>query len=153
MRKLSLLICVLGMPFASSAQSQPGSWENLSRLQAGDRIQVVEMNSKKVSGIFSSASDTEISLQGKEGQEVIPRQDIRSVKLMKNAHRFRNTLIGTAVGAGVGAGIAAGAWENRGFLGGKGVGAAMGAALGSLAGAVVGALAPSHDTIYRTKTA
>jgi hypothetical protein len=153
MRKLFLLICVLGMPFASSAQSHPGSWENLSRLEAGDRIQVVEMNSQKVSGIFSSASDTAISLQGEEGQRVIPRQDIRSVKLMKNAHHLRNAVIGAAVGAGVGAGIAAGAWENRGFEGGKGVGAAMGAALGSLAGAVVGAFAPSHETIYRMKAA
>jgi hypothetical protein len=151
MRKLFLLTCVLGVPFGSWAQSHPLSWENLDRLQPGDRIQVVEMNSKKVTGIFSSVSDAAISFEGPKGQQAIQRQDVRSVKLTKNTHRLRNGLVGAAVGAGVGAGIGAGAWESRGFLGGKGVGAAVGAAVGSLAGVVVGTLAPTQETIYSMK--
>ena len=107
MRKLLFLICVLGMPCASWAQSNPAPWENLNMLQAGEKIQGVEINSKKVSGTFLNVSDAAISLQEKAGQQTIQRQDVQSVKLRKHQHRLRNTLIGAAVGAGVGAGIGA----------------------------------------------
>jgi hypothetical protein len=158
MRKLLFLICVLGMPFASWAQSDPASWENLNMLQVGEKIQVVEMNSKKVSGTFLNVSDAAISLQEKAGQQTIQKQDVQSVKLMKHQHRLRNTLIGAAVGAGVGAGIGAATYHRctqTGFacLGdfGRGPQTAVGAVFGLVGGAVVGALVPSHKTIYRVK--
>jgi hypothetical protein len=103
MRKFWILVCVLGMPCVASAQ-----WENLNTLQAGQRIQVVEVNSKKDSGTFLGISDKTISLQGKSGEQTIQRQDVRSVKFMENKHRLRNTLIGATVGAGAGAGISVG---------------------------------------------
>ena len=143
MRKFWILACLLAMPSVVSAQ-----WEKLSTLQAGDKIQVIE-NSKKDSGTFLSVSDKEISLQGKSGGQTIQRQDVRSVRLMVNKHRVRNTLIGAGVGAGAGAGISAAAWEPHGFAGGRGTGAAVGAVIGAVGGAVVGALWPSHETIYR----
>jgi hypothetical protein len=143
LRKFLILVCVLGMPCVASAQ-----WENLSTLQAGRKIQVVE-NSKKVSGTFLSVSDKEISLQGKSGAQNIQRQDVRSVRLMENKHRLRNTLIGATVGAGAGAGISAAAWEPHGYVGGRGTGAAVGAVIGAVGGAVVGTLWPSHETIYK----
>lgn len=149
MRKLLFLICVLGLPCASWAQTNPASWENLNMLQAGEKIQVVEMNSKKVSGTFVNISDAVISLQEGAGPHAIQRQDVRSVKLMKAQHRLRNVLIGGAVGAGAGAGITAASWENHGFTGGKGTGATVGAVIGFAGGAIVGALVPSHKTIYR----
>ena len=143
MRIFWILACLLAMPSVASAQ-----WENLNTLQAGQKIQVLQ-TSKKDSGTFLSVSDKEISLQGKSGTQSIHRQDVRSVKLMENKHRLRNTLIGAAVGAGAGAGISAAAWEPRGFAGGRGTGAAVGAVIGVAGGAVVGALWPSHETIYR----
>jgi len=143
MRKFWILACLLGMPCVVSAQ-----WENLNTLQVGQKIQVLE-NSKKESGTFLSVSDKDISLQGKSGTQTIHRQDVRSVKLMENKHRLRNTLIGAAVGAGVGAGISAAAWEPHGYAGGRGTGAAVGAVIGAAGGAVVGALWPAHETIYR----
>jgi hypothetical protein len=124
------------------------SMENLNTLQAGQKIQVIE-TSKKDSGTFLSVSAKEISLQGKSGAQTIQRQDVRSVKLIENKHRLRNTLIGAAVGAGAGAGISAAAWEPHGFAGGRGTGAAVGAVIGAVGGAVVGALWPSHETIYK----
>jgi hypothetical protein len=144
MRKLWILACVLAVPSAASAQ-----WDNLNKLQAGQKIQVVEVNSKKDSGAFLSVSDTTISLQGKSGEQAIQRQDVRSVKLMVNKHRLRNSLIGAAVGAGGGAGIGAAAWEPHGYVGGRGTGAAVGAVIGAAGGAIVGALWPSRETIYR----
>jgi hypothetical protein len=143
MRKFWILACLLGMPCVVSAQ-----WENLNTLQVGQKIQVLE-NSKKESGTFLSVSDKDISLQGKSGAQKIQRQDVRSVKLMENKHRLRNTLIGAAVGAGAGAGISAAAWEPHGYVGGRGTGAAVGAVIGAVGGAVVGALWPSHETIYK----
>jgi hypothetical protein len=143
MRIFWILACLLAMPSVVSAQ-----WENLNTLQAGQKIQVVQ-TSKKDSGTFLSVSDKEISLQGKSGTQSIHRQDVRSVKLMENKHRLRNTLIGTAVGAGAGAGISAAAWEPRGFAGGRGTGAAVGAVIGAVGGTIVGALWPSHETIYK----
>jgi len=143
MRIFWILACLLAMPSVVSAQ-----WENLNTLQAGQKIQVLQ-TSKKDSGTFLSVSDKEISLQGKSGTQSIHRQDVRSVKLMENKHRLRNTLIGTAVGAGAGAGISAAAWEPRGFAGGRGTGAAVGAVIGAVGGTIVGALWPSHETIYK----
>ena len=151
MRKLSSLICILAIPCATWAQSGQASWENLSTLQAGQKIQVVEMNSKKDSGALLNISPTAISLQEKSGEQTIQRQDVRSVKLMEHAHRLRNTLIGAAVGAGAGAGITAAAWETHGFFEGRKVGAVFGAVLGVIGGAIIGALWPSHKMIYRVK--
>jgi hypothetical protein len=150
MRNFWILVCVLGMPCVASAQ-----WENLNTLQAGQKIQVVE-NSKKGSGTFLSVSDKGISLQGKSGAQTIQRQDVRSVRLMENKHRLRNTLIGGAVGAGAGAGIGAAAYQpcspTNSFCvgpGGRGLPTAVGAVIGAVGGAVVGALWPSHETIYK----
>src|SRR5580700_4719357 len=99
MRKLLFLICALEMSCVAWAQSNPASWKNLNMLQAGDKIQVVETSSKKISGTFLSVSNQAISLQGKTGQETIPMEDVHSVKLMVAQHRLRNTLIGAGVGA------------------------------------------------------
>ena len=148
MRKPWFLICILGITCASWAQTDQASWTNLSALQAGQKIQIVDANSKKHSGIFVNVSDTAISYQETTGEKTIQKQDVRSIKLMENKHRLRNTLIVGVVGAGVGAGITAASWENRGFLGSKGVGAEVGAVIGFVGGAVVGALLPSHKMIY-----
>jgi hypothetical protein len=156
LRKFGIFLCVLAMPFVAHAQSNKTSWENLSGLAPGHKIQVVKMNSKKVSGTFVSVSDAAISLQDPGGEQTIQKTDVRIVKLMENKHRLRNAAIGAAVGAGVGAGIGAGAYSackpNESFcidpIGRAGV-AGIVAAAGGAAGAIVGALWPSHKTLYR----
>lgn len=166
MRKLLLLIFVLGMPCASRAQTDRASWANLSALLLGQKIQVVEMNAKKHSGTFVHVSDTAISYQEAAGEQTIQKQDVRSVKLMKNKRRLRNTLIGLGVGGGVGAGVGAGIGaatfhpcssqslciQPVGKGGQTGIAAAFGFAGGAAVGAVIGVLSPSHSTIYSVKT-
>lgn len=137
-------------PCAVFAHTDQASWENLSAIGAGHKIEVLQPNSKKITGTFMNFSNTGISLQAPNGSQTILRQDVRSVTLMENHHRLRNTLIGAGVGAGAGAGISAAAWENHGFAGSKGTGAAVGAVIGAVGGAIVGALWPSHKTIYRS---
>ncbi len=166
MRELLFLICVLGMPCASWAQTDRASWANLSALQAGQKIQVVDMNSKKHSGTFVNVSDTAISYQETEDEQTIQKQDVRSVKLVGNKHRVRKALVGIGVGGGVGAGVGAGigaatfhSCSSQSFCiqpvgkgGQTGIAAVFGFAGGAAVGAVVGALLPSHSTIYRVST-
>jgi len=154
MRKSLLLICVLELSCVSWAQTNRASWANLTGLQAGQKIEIVDLNSKKHFGTFVNVTDTVISYQDGAGERTIPKEDVRSVKLMKNKHRLRNTLIGGAVGAGAGAGIGAATNHPCSSQGlcihpiGKGGTAGIGAVVGFLGGAVVGVLLPSHEMIY-----
>jgi hypothetical protein len=161
MRLAILSFCVLGMPCLSSSQVPYSSWANLSTLHAQQKIEVVQMNSKRVSGTFLDVSETGITLEEKAGEKTIERPDVRSVRLMKNKHRLRNTFIGAGIGAGVGAGIGAASYRQKcgpdstgGVICGqpffsKGFDAAFGAAVGFVGGAAVGALWPTSKIIYR----
>jgi hypothetical protein len=163
MRRTLFLICVLGTSFVSAAQRDQGLWANLNALQAGQKIQVVDMNSKKYSGTFMNVSETAISYQENEGAQTIQKQDVRSVKLMENKHRVRNALVGMGVGGGVGAGVGAGieavtfhSCSSQSFCiqpvgkgGSTGIAAAFGFVGGAAVGAAVGALLPGHRTVYR----
>lgn len=160
MRKILLLICVVGLPCASWAQTNQSSWGNLDALRAGEKIQITDANSKKHSGTFVSVSDAAISYQQTAGEQAIQKQDVRSVKLMKTKHRLLNTAVLGGVGAGVGTGIGAGLYHEHpcppaaliclnGIGGGRALAAAIGAALGLVGGAAAGALLPNHEIIYR----
>ncbi len=158
MRKIFLLLFVLGLSCPAFAQTDRASWANLSGLRAGQKIQVVGMTSKKHSGNFVSVSDTAISFRAATGEQIIPKQDVLSVKLAENKHRLRNTLIVAGVGAGVGAGIGAALHKpcsSQSFcldIGGAALPAGIGAVLGGVGGAVVGVLLPSHSTIYQVSS-
>jgi hypothetical protein len=102
-------------------------------------------------------SETAISYQETAGEQTIPKQDVRRVKLMENKHRLRNTLIGAGVGTGAGAAIGAASYNKQSCpstnfclsgIGGRGIPTAIGAVVGLVAGTVVGALSPSHQSIY-----
>lgn len=153
MRRLLFLVCLLGLSCVSFSQVNQ-TWTNLSSLNPGQKIQIVDTNSKKHSATFTSVSDAAISFRDSAGEQSIPRQDIRSVKLTANKHRLRNTLIFAAVGAGVGAGIGAATHKScssQSFcldVGGRALPAGIGAVIGGLGGAVVGAVLPSHSTVY-----
>jgi len=155
MRKILFLIFVLETSCPSWAESNAASWTNLVILQVGQKIQVVDLNSKKHSGTFVNVSDTALSYQETAGEQTIEKRDVRSVKLMQNKHRLRNALIVAAAGAGVGAGIGAATYHPCSpsqFLciqpGGRAAPAGIGAAIGFAGGAVVGALLPGHKMIY-----
>jgi hypothetical protein len=153
MRKLLLALCVLGI--SCTLQAQGKTWANLNQIQAGDKIQVLEMNSTRVTGKFVSVSATSISLEAAGTTQNVLSQDVKSVKLMKNKHRLRNALIVGGAGAGIGAGIGAathkGCPSTQTFcfdIGGRSFPAAIGAAIGLLGGGVAGAFLPSHETVY-----
>lgn len=162
MRNIFLLICVLGIHFAALAQKNQPSWEMLSGLLPGQKIRVTDSSSKKHTGIFIGVSETAISLQLAEGERSIQRPDVRTVQVMANKRRARNTLVGGAVGGSIGAGVGAilGAAAHKGCAaetfcidvlgtgGSAGLGAATGFISGGVAGGIIGALVPSHTTVY-----
>lgn len=145
MRNVLSLICVLGICCGSAAQTGRSSWGSLSGLKAGQKIQVIEMNSTKHQGTFLNVSDSAIAFREGAGEKSVQRADVRSVTLMGRHRRLRNTLIGLGVGAGAGAVIGAGATPS----GDKGYVAAFLGVAGGFCGTVVGVLLPTHDTIYR----
>jgi hypothetical protein len=151
MRRTLSLICILALSRASWGQSNQASWANLNALRTGQKIQIVDMKSKKHSGTFVSVSDTAISYRDVAGEESIQKPDVRSVKASKH-HRVLNAVVGGVIGGGVGAGIFYGAWEDRGYLGGKGTGAEIGALIGGVLGVTVGVLMPTNTTIYRVNS-
>jgi hypothetical protein len=154
MRKLLLVICVFGLPCAAVAQMNQASWTSLSGLKPGQKIQVFDVSSKKYSGVFTSVSETAIIYSEKTGERSVQKQDVRSVKLMENKHRLRNTLIVGASGAGVGAAIGAATYKPCSApsfcldIGGRALPTGVGAVIGGVGGAVVGVLLPSHQTVY-----
>jgi hypothetical protein len=140
MGNVLFLICIVGIACASWSQVNRASWTNLSRLQSGQKIQVVEMNSKKHSGTFLNVSNAAISCQDAAGEQAIQKQDVRSVKLMENKHRLRNAFLAGGLGAGVGAGIGAATFHScasQSFCiqpAGRGSLAGIGAAIGFAGG-------------------
>jgi len=159
MRNLRILLCVLGIPSLVSAHDNAATWENLNALQPGQEIKIVPTTSKAHSGTFLSVSPTAISLEEKDGEHTIERQDVRVVELPRRGRRLRNTLIGGAIGGGAGAGIGAAVYRKCtpppgdnlfGCLDfGRGFNAAIGAVFGLAGGLVVGAVLPTSKILYR----
>jgi hypothetical protein len=148
MRNLLLLTCVLGIVCcASTAQTNQPALAKLGALKPGEKIQIVETNSKKHTGAFESVSESAIAIRETAGEGSVPLQDVRSVKLITK-RRLRNTLIGLGVGGGAGAAIGAGIGPSNGFIIGKGYSALFVGALGAIGGTVVGVLLPTHETVY-----
>ena len=152
---LIIAMCMMGIPWLSSAQTNQSSWANLNMLQPGQKIQVVEMSSKRSSGRFVGATDVAITLQARSGEQTFQKQNSRFVWLMKNKHRLRNSLVGAGVGGGIGAGIGAATGgpckvpSSCFFYLTRPQQAAVFAVPGIVIGAAVGALLPTHEVIYR----
>jgi hypothetical protein len=138
------------MPCLSSARNNTASWDNLSALQPGQKIEVLDMNAKLHSGTFLSFFDAAISFKEAAAEQTIPKQSVRRVTLMKNKHRLRNTLAGAGIGLGAGAviGVVVNHNGNDPNFIPEAAPAILGA-LGLVIGAVVGVSAPTHETLYK----
>ena len=157
MRNLVLIAILLEMPVLSHAQTNRNSWDALSALHAGQRIEVVETNLKKHKGTFSTVTDEAIQLRESSSDVGIKREDVMRVTLLDESHRLRNAFIFGAGGGGAGAGIGAaatrcsspsGLFNSCDF---RGIAIGIGAVAGLMGGAGIGAAIPSHPTVYRVE--
>jgi len=146
MRRLIVSVfLMLLVPLLLSAQDARESWDNLKQLVAGQKIEVVEMNLKKLTGTFVGFSEQEISVQSADGRMSVPRAEVFRVGVVRS--RSRNIGIGAAIGLGAGvaigvAGLKSGEEAAQYSL------LAIPFALGVGAG-VGAAMPPGYRTIYR----
>ncbi len=144
-----LLVLLTGLPVAAD-EPWPGpddesDWNNLQQLRAGDKVEIVDTNLKKLKGTFLSFSEEAISLRVGKEEVGVQRPNVFRVSSREHSKRLRNALIGVAIGGGIG--VAVGAWlQSRERMG---TGPVM--LLGIGIGAGLGASIPSYETVYRGK--
>ena len=141
---LSALFPALGL-----AQSAKDSWDNLKQLQAGQKIQVVDMNWKSFKGELIAVTDEGISLQVKKDEISVERQNVLRVSDRERTRRGRNAVIGAMCGGLLG--LVVGLVNPSDELGAAPSAVLSAASLGGI-GAGVGAAVPGHPTIYRAKS-
>ena len=149
MRMLSMLFSVTVLP-QIFAQHGLDSWENLSQVRLGQRIEVVDTKLKPVQGQFASYTDGGLKLRVGQDLLSIPRAEVVSVKDREGPRRARNAWLGMAVGAAGGAALGAIRGKNYHEEGETGVFMLVWTPIGAGIGAGVGAMLPGrHVTIYR----
>ena len=148
-RGLCVPVCLLLWPLAAFGQKPENSWENISGLRPGQKVEVVEMNLKKSVGSFVSVSPETLVIRVGDSEASLPRASVMRVSNRENSRRLRNALIGAAVGAGAMAGAGAAAAANDDGYVSQGGAAAIFGVVGLVAGGGIGAAIPSYATIYR----
>jgi hypothetical protein len=152
---LLVVALFLGFPAVLGAQTQQGSWSNLERLKAGQRIEVIESTMKRHAGNFVTVTSELLTLRENGSDVPVKREDVTRVSTSSGPKRGEHALIGLIVGGAIGAGIGAASGSSTGFLGGssRGIGALVGVVIGAPSGALVGAVVPAHATVYRASPA
>jgi hypothetical protein len=156
MRRAVLIpVLFLGLASVLGAQTQQGSWSNLSRLKAGQKIEVIESSMKQHVGKFVVVTDEFLTLKENGSDVSVRREDIFRVSTSSGLKRGEHALIWLVAGGGLGAGIGAASGSSTGFLGGssRGIAALAGIVIGVPSGAIVGAVLPVHATVYRATPA
>lgn len=93
---------------AAFAQQASRDWSSLQSLKADDDLSIKFKDGKTVRGEFYSANDTELTILRKGKQQVIAKDAIAQIELLKRkAEKGKYAAIGAGIGAGTGLGIGA----------------------------------------------
>ena len=141
------------LPSIVFGQSIEPGWDNLSRLRAEQKIEVVDTKLRPIAGRFTSFSEHAISLRVGNDEISIHRSDVLSVKNREGSHRARNVLLGLAIGAA--GGLAIGAIKGATYHeeGETPVFLALWTPIGAGIGGAVGVALPTGQvTIYRARS-
>jgi hypothetical protein len=138
--------------YLSAGTSDRSSWDSLSRIKAGQSVEVRKRAGGTVKGAFESFSGDAVKLRDGRQDVEVPRADVSRVELDSG----RKALwIGAATGGGAGAAIGAGVGSRLGNQSGGDFSGLTGAIAGvfALLGALAGLLAASlhHTTVYQAK--
>lgn len=145
---LLLLFLVTSPAYLQAETRSEYSWSSLGELREGDKIDVVQMNFKRVTGTFLGFSDDALTLRAKNSEISISREQVLRVSSRERSKRVRNMLIGLAVGAATGAVIGA-SLDAKSGESGEHLGLILFTPFGLGVGAGVGAAVPGYETIYR----
>jgi len=139
----ALVISTFTIVAQGQTNSQMNSWSRVSALSAGAKLAVKLKTGKTVDGTVNNVSDSALSLNVKNSNMEIKREDVATIyEVVKKGSAKKATLIGTGIGAGVGAaaGGIADANDNSGFEKIDHVATAALAIVGAGSGALVGYL-------------
>lgn len=140
-----LLILTLVIP---SAAASLDDWNNTQALRAGQKIEIVKMDLKRMKGTFSAAGGDEIRLIASGTEVAVPKAHVFRISSVEKSKRLRNTLIGAAIGAA--AGLAIGAATDSSFSeADEHIAKTIFTPIGAGAGAGLGSAFAGFETIYR----
>jgi hypothetical protein len=147
----NLCISLVGILLVSQlalAGTSKNSWENLSQLKPGQKIEVTDMKDKSFKGEFIAFSADSISLR--EGVEtfVIGRSDVTRVKNLEKKNRVRGGVLGALLGAVAGAAAGAVITSSVADSSETGYGAGIGFYVGAAGGVAAGLAWAPATTIY-----
>ena len=125
-------------------------WQDLPQSLVGQRIDVVQTDSKKISGKLVRIEPDGLVLERGKGSVTVVRANTSRLE-MKKRDRVRGRIIGTVVGASTGIVLTAVAVAYTNNEGGSNSDALVGAAVGvAVGGAVLGYLAGHSSDADRT---
>src|SRR5262249_1862497 len=135
----SILIAAAAPP---TFAQRPSDWANVQSVANDEDLSIKLKDGHKVSGKFSSANDSELTIIRKGKQQVISKDTIAEIYLRKRkAEKGKYAAIGAGIGAAAGGGI--GAVKASQTLDDGGiytvVGLAFGTGFGALGGLLFGA--------------
>lgn len=146
-------IFIAAMAPAAFAQ-RPNDWASVQSVTIDEDRSIKLKDGHKVSGKFSSANESELTIIRKSKQEVIAKSTIAEVyRLERNAEKAKYAAIGAGIGAAAGGGIGAVKASQTSDDGGiyTVVGLAFGTGFGALGGLLFGAGKRKHVLIYEAR--
>lgn len=145
----ALFILSIAVRADDDAPKPENNWQNLQRLRAGQKIDVVDQKLKTHRGEFSSFDEGGITISLKDGPQRVARADVFRVSSRESSKRLRNAAIGAAIGAA--AGLAIGAPLDYRFSneGREHIAKTLFIPIGAGVGAAIGSAFPGFETIYR----
>jgi len=145
---LAISAATLSLPIPA-ADKPYESWDNLQRLQPGQKIEVIDAKLKSHKGAFTAFDPTGITLSTEAGPLTLPRADVFRVSLREHSKRWRNAAIGAAIGAGIGLAIGAPLDYRFSNEGNEHIAKTLFTPIGAGVGAGIGSSFAGFETIYR----
>jgi hypothetical protein len=144
-------ILITAMAPAGFAQ-RLNDWANVQSTAIDEDLSIKLKDGHKITGRFSSANNSELTIIRKSKQQVIQRDSIAQIyRLERKAEKGKYAAIGAGIGAAAGGGIGAAKASQTSDDGGiyTVVGLAFGTGFGALGGLLFGAGKRKHVLIYQ----
>lgn len=150
---LFVMVTMLAASIAPVAFAQRSSdWAAVQSIGIDEDLSIKLKDGNKVSGKFSSANDSELTIIRKGKQHVLAKATIAEIyQLERKAEKAKYAAIGAGIGAAAGGGIGAAKASHTLDDGGiyTVVGLAFGTGFGALGGLLFGAGKRKHVLIYQ----